>query len=143
MIRSRELIPASLEHALIANRVLAALASDDLSSQESQEAIEDGLGFLRSVLKGEQLASRRSVEADSYGAAMAYGEGVKAFELVEYQPGQKENPAPYLHALLECASALRQAPGDGEAVQRLRSFFETIRDIALASTERPLETVSW
>ena len=143
MIRSRELIPASLEHALIANRVLAALASDDLTSQESQDAIEDGLGFLRTVLKGGQLASSRSVEADSYVAAMAYGEGVKAFELVEYQPGQNENPGPYLNALLECASALRQPPGDGEAVQRLKSFFETIRDIALASTERPLETVSW
>jgi hypothetical protein len=143
MIRSRELIPASLEHALIANRVLAALASDDLSSQESQDAMEDGLGFLRSVLKGGELASKRSVEADSYGAAMAYGEGVKAFELVEYQPGQNENPAPYLHALLECATALRQDPEDGAAVQKLKSFFETIRDIALASTERPLETVSW
>jgi hypothetical protein len=143
MIRSRELIPASLEHALIANRVLAALASDDLDSQESQEAVEDGLRFLRSVLKGGQLASSRSVEVDSYGAAMAYGEGVKAFELVEYQPGQSEDPAPYLQALVECASALRERPGDDQAVQRLKSFFETIRDIALASTERPLETVSW
>jgi hypothetical protein len=143
MIRSRELIPASLEHAMIANRVLAALASD-LASQESQDAIEDGLGFLRSVLKGGELASSRSVEADSYGAAIAYGEGVKAFELVEYRPGANENPAPYLQALLECASEIRQRrPGDGEAVQRLKSFFETIRDIALASTERPLETVSW
>jgi hypothetical protein len=143
MIRSRELIPASLEHALIANRVLAALASGELSSQESQDAIEDGLRFLKSVLKGGELASSRSVEADSYGAAMAYGEGVRAFELVEYRPGQNENPTPYLHALLECASALRQDSGDGEAVQKLKSFFETIRDIALASTERPLETVSW
>ncbi len=51
MIKSREVIPASLEHALVANRVLAALDSDDLTSQEFQDAVEDGLQFLTSVLR--------------------------------------------------------------------------------------------
>jgi hypothetical protein len=143
MIRSREVIPASLEHALIANRVLAALASNDLASQESQDAVDDGLRFLGSVLKGGQLASQRSIEADSYKAALAYGEGVKAFELVG-RPGQNDDPTPYLEELLRCASALREHAGDDEkAVEDLKNFFRTIRDVALASTERPVETVSW
>jgi hypothetical protein len=143
MIRSREVIPASLEHALIANRVLAALASNDLTSQESQDAVDDGLQFLESVLKGGQLATKRSIEADSYKAALAYGEGVKAFELVE-RPGENADPTPYLEELLRYASALREHPTHNEeAVEGLKSFFRTIRDIALASSERPVETVSW
>src|SRR5713226_8937212 len=135
MIKSREVIPASLEHALVANRVLAALDSDDLTSQEFQDAVEDGLQFLTSVLKGGRLAASRCVEADSYKAALAYGEGVKAFELVGYQQGQSDDPTPYLEELLKCASALRQHAGaDEKAVQDLKNFFGTIRDIALAST---------
>lgn len=144
MIRSREVIPASLEHALIANRVLAALASNDLTSQESRDAVEDGLQFLKSVLKGGQLASSRSIEEDSSKAALAYGEGVKAFELVSYQQGQNDNPTPYLTELLRCASALREhADNNEKAVKDLKDFFQAIRDVALATTERPLETVSW
>jgi hypothetical protein len=144
MIRSREVIPASLEHALVANRVLAALASDDLTSQESRDAVDDGLEFLKSVLKGGQLASSRSIEVGSYKAALAYGEGVKAFELISYQQGQDDNPTPYLKELLRCASGLLEHANDNEkAVEDLKIFFQAIRDVALASTERPLETVSW
>src|SRR5712671_4700330 len=147
MIRSREAIPASLEHALVANRVLAALASKDLTSQEAQDAVEDGLQFLTSVLEGGRLATSRSVQVNSYKSALAYGEGVKAFELVGYQQGQSEDPTPYLEALLKCASALREHANvndkNDKAVQELASFFRTIRDIALASTERAVERVSW
>jgi hypothetical protein len=143
VIRSREVIPTSLEHALIANRVLAALASGDLTSQEAQDAMEDGLQFLRSVLKGEQLTASRSVEPDSYKAALAYGEGVKAFELVEYRPGQSDDPTPYLQALVQYASAIRERSRSDEAVQKLTGFFQTIRDLALEATARPIETVSW
>lgn len=142
MIRSREIIPTSLEHALIANRVLVALASHDLTSQESQDAMEGGLQFLKSVLEGGRLVAARSVSADSYKAALAYGESVKAFELVE-QPGHSENPTVYLQALVNYASALREQTGDERAVQKLTGFFETIRDLALEATERPIETVSW
>jgi hypothetical protein len=144
MISSREVIPSSLEHALIANRVLAALASGDLASQEAQDAVDDGLRFLTSVLEGSQLATSRSVQIDSYGAALAYGEGVKAFELLGYQPGQNEDPRPYLQELANCASALLQHPGPNEkASTDLKNFFKAIRDIALANTERAVERVSW
>lgn len=145
VIRSREVIPASLEHALIANRVLAALASNDPTSQEAKDAIEDGFRFLQSVVKGEELAASRSVTADSYKAALAYGESVKAFDLVAYQQGQVEDPAVYFKELLRYASAFQSAEADERALQGLTNFFRTIRDIALASTEkeRPVETVSW
>jgi len=144
MIRSREVVPASLEHALIANRVLAALASNDLASQESQDAVEDGLRFLRSVLEGRRFATSRSVQPDSYKAALAYREGVKAFELLGYRQGQSDDPAPYLQELVNCAAALRQHAGaNDKAVQDLTNFFRTIRNIALASTERTVERVSW
>jgi len=144
VIRSDEVIPASLEHALIANRVLAALASGDLASQEAQDAVQDGLRFLTSVIDGARLATSRSVQVDSYGAALAYGEGVKAFEMVGYQPGQSDDPTSYLQELKNCASALRRdAEATDKAVQDLKIFFRAIRDIALASTERAVERVSW
>lgn len=138
MIRSREVIPTSLEHALIANRVLVALASGDLTSRESQDAMEGGLQFLRSVLEGERLAASRTVEADSYKAALAYGEGVKAFELVEYQPGQSEDPTRYLRALVEYASTIREQSRNEEAVQKLTGFFQTIRTLLWRRLRDPL-----
>jgi hypothetical protein len=145
VIRSREVIPTSLEHALIANRVLAALASGDPASEEARDAIEDGFRFLQSVVEGEQLATSRSVTVDSYKAALAYGESVKAFDLVAYQPGQVEDPAVYFKELLRYASNFQRAEADERAIQVLTNFFRTIRDIALATTERerPVETVSW
>lgn len=66
MIRSREVITPSLEHALVANRVLAALASNDLNSEETQEAIKDGLGFLESMITGKEATASRSVGAVGY-----------------------------------------------------------------------------
>ena len=144
MIRYREVIPVPLEHALVANRVLAALASNDLTSRESQDAVEDGLRFLESVLEGRRLASALSVEADSYRAAVAYGEGVKAFELVAHEGGRNDDPERYLQELTRSATSLRDASvPDNKAVQELTSFFKTIRDIALASSENPIERVSW
>lgn len=142
MIRSREVIPASLEHALVANRVLAALVANDLTSQEGQDAMQDGLHFLQSMLEGLRLTTQRSVEADSYRAALAYGEGVRAFYSGAYQQGDNDDPAAYLRELVKAASALQHG-ADDKAVQDLASFFRTIRDIALASTERPVERVSW
>jgi len=142
MIRSREVIPASLEHALVANRVLAALASNDLTSKESQDAVEDGLRFLESMLEGQRLTARRSVEAGSYRAALAYGEGVRAFELVAHQQGGGDDPTPYLQQLVKSASALQYGL-DKKAVSDLTNFFGIIREIALASTEALVERVSW
>ena len=71
MIRSREVIPASLEYALVANRVLAALASNDLASREAKDAVGDGLELLNSMIAGQQLTALRTVSADSYQAALA------------------------------------------------------------------------
>jgi hypothetical protein len=144
MIKSREAIPAPLEHALVANRVLAALASNDLASQESQDAVEDAIQFLSFVLEGGRLATSRAVEPDSYTAALAYGEGVKAFESVGYQHGRAEDPTVYLEELQKCASSLRQhVEAPDKAIQDLKVFFRAIRDIAMENTERPLERVSW
>jgi hypothetical protein len=141
MIRSREVIPASLEHALVANRVLAAFAANDLASQESRDAVDDGLLLLMKMLEGQRLANLRSVEAGSYQAALAYGEGVKAFELVAYQQGENDDPAVYLRELVKSASALRQEGANEKAIRELTNFFRTIREIALANAERPVERV--
>lgn len=141
MIRSREVIPLSLEHALVANRVLAALASRNLTSEESQDAVQDGIGFLNSMLDGERLTASRSVEVNSYEPALAYGEGVKAFELVAYEANV--DPVTYLQELVKMATGLRRQPqhGDEQVVSRLAAFFRTVRDLALASGDRPVERV--
>lgn len=141
MIRSREVIPLSLEHALVANRVLAALASSNLASEESQEAVQDGIVFLNSMLEGGRLTASRSVSAGSYKPALAYGEGVRAFELVAYQ--DNVDPVAYLNDLVGKAVSLRVQPQerDEQAVGTLARFFRTVRDLALASGDRPVERV--
>ncbi len=142
MIRSREVITPSLEHALVANRVLAALASNDLNSEETQEAINDGLGFLKSMITGKEATTSRSVAADSYRAALAYGEGLRAFELVAIQGGGNTEPTVYLNALIDTASALsKRGHVDQTAIEGFTSFFKTVRDIAFASGQLQVERV--
>lgn len=142
MIKSREVISASLEHALVANRALAAVASDDLGSQENQDAVEDGLRFLHSMITGARVTNSLSVSPDSYGAALAYGEGVRAFKLVAFHKGGNAEPIVYLNALIETASALRQHDRvDQNAIQEFTNFFKTIRDLAFASGELQVERV--
>lgn len=142
MIRSREVIPSSLEHALVANRVLAALASQNLSSEDSKDAVQDGIDFLNSMLEGQRLTASRSVSANSYQPALAYGEGVKAFALVTFGQGDID-PVAYLHELVGMATGLRTYPqrGDEQAIEKLIAFFRTVRDLALASGDRPVERV--
>lgn len=142
MIRSREVIPLSLEHALVANRVVAALASRNLASEESQNAVQDGIVFLNSMLEGQRLTASRSVSANSYRPALAYGEGVKAFALVHY--GQSNvDPVVYLKDLVRMATGLAAHPesSDEQVVGKLRAFFDVVRDLALASSDRPVERV--
>jgi hypothetical protein len=142
MIRSHEVIPASLEHALVANRVLAALASNDLASPESQGAVEDGLRLLESMIDGERLTASRSVSASSYQSALAYGEGIRAFEVFAYSRRGNEDPVVFLRELVGVASALRgNQRVEENVVQEFRNFFRIMRDIALASSEGPVEKV--
>jgi len=142
MIQSREVITASLEHALVANRVLAALASGNFASQDAQDAVEDGARFLNSMIAGWQATNSRSVSPDSYGAALAYGEGVKAFQLVAFPRDENAEPVIYLRSLIEIASALgKNAQVDQTAVEKFTSFFRTVRDLAFASGEPQIERV--
>ena len=143
MIKSREIIPTSLEHALVANRVLAALASEDLTSGEARDAVADGLQLLKSMIHGQEFTASRSVSADSYHAALAYGEGVRAFEIVAYQRGGSDEPIVFLRKLANVATALNEnQPVEAQAVQEFKNFFRIMRDIALASSERPVERIS-
>ena len=142
MIKSREVISASLEHALVANRVLAAMASNDLASQEAQDAVEDGLRFLNSMITGAKITKSLSVSPDTYGAALAYGEGVKAFRLVAFHKSENAEPIVYLKDLIGIASALKKRDQvDQTAIQQFTSFFKTIRDLAFASGELQVERV--
>lgn len=143
MIRSREVIPASLEHAMVANRVLAALASNDLASPGAVDAIDDGLRLLNFMITGQQLTASRSVSADSYPAALAYGEGVRAFEVFAYSGGGGEDPNAFLRDLVDVASALkRNDRPQEEKLKQFRKFFRIMRDLALSSNEGPIEKVS-
>lgn len=142
MIKSREVIPASLEYALVANRVLAALASNDLASRETKDAVNDGLQLLNSMIEGQQLTALRTVSADSYQAALAYGEGVRALEIHYRGRASGSEPIVLLRELVSVASSLKenQRVEDG-AIREFKIFFQAMRDIALASSEGPLEKV--
>jgi hypothetical protein len=143
MIRSREVIPLSLEHALVANRVIAALASLDLNTEESKDAMQSGVAFLNSMLQGQRLSASRSVQIDSYRPALAYGEGVRAFALTRAEADI--DPVAYLQDLVQKATRLAAHPerGDEQDIGNLVKFFRTVRDLALASSDRPVERVVW
>ena len=139
MIRSREVFSPMLEHALVANRVLASLKSNQLND-ELREALNDAIDFLRQMRKGQKIASSMTISDDlSYRYALTYEEGLKAFDL---SWPQEPNPdsVRFITDLEQTASGIRDGKNvDLQARNRLEQFFSAVREVALKAESKPLE----
>lgn len=145
MIRSREILSLSLEHALLANRVVAAVsvAPVEIDPGERHQALENAVQFLGEMLKGRDFPNAASISDDSYRASLAYGDAIRAFRAVPNAVfDENSDPGRFLQELMKTAEQLRDArPVEQKHTNDLVSFFRSVRELSLASGVGPLETV--
>lgn len=147
MIRSREVIPPHLQHAMIATRIVAALEGyqGPNSTAGIKPALCDAVTFLDKILEGEKCTEGLLLSETSYESALAYGEAMRVLD---------ESPAGWAalgDEFLQIVHSLRRVVDDisgherpvpPESLNALKTFFRYIRDVALSSEERPLEKVA-
>src|SRR4029077_6238939 len=147
MIHSREVFPSSLDHALLANRVV--LVIDKIRKNENtadkEEALNDAVDFLDFIMKGRTFANTREVSENSYQAALAYGEAMKAIEQLPNDQRKSEGDAArVLQNLMNFASELKEHGAASELqLQALSNFFRLVRDITISAGDRRAEIVKF
>jgi hypothetical protein len=129
MIRTREVIPPPLDHALLATRVLAALnqLENPRPSPLIEGAIDDAVLFLNNIIKGKQYTSELKVAENSYECTLAYGEAIRAVELLPVAEGvavRSDKVMAFVGECLTSAKAISQKRTvNKKAVSDLSSFF--------------------
>ena len=147
MIRTKEIIPASLDHALLATRVLAALSQLDNPhpSPLIDGAVEEAVSFLKNIIQGKRYTSGRTVDDSSYECALAYGEAIRAVDLlpIPVAPATKSDVMVFVKECLIAAEAIsRNEAVDKKSVSNLTEFFRLVRDITMRLDRKPIELLT-
>jgi hypothetical protein len=148
MNRTREVIPPSLDHALMATRVLAALnqLENPHPSPLIAGAMDDAVRFLNSIIKGKEYASELKVAENSYECTLAYGEAIRAVDMLPRPSGAASKSDDVMKLVNEClqaANALSQKKNvDKQQVSKLSVFFNLVREVSLRLDRKPIEIVS-
>ncbi len=132
-----------LEHALVANRVLSSLRQNHADDQESRQALDDAIDFLRRMREGQAIASSMTISDHSYHDALTYEEGIKAFDLSSPQEPNPDSKK-YITALEKTATCIREGKDvDADARNQLERFFYFVREVALKAESKPLEETTY
>lgn len=148
MNRTREVIPPSLDHALMATRVLAALhqLEDPRPSPLIAGAMDDAVRFLKNIIKGKQYTSDLKVAENSYECTLAYGEAIRAVDMLPSNEGsaaKSDNVMRLVTGCLKAAEALSQEQSvDKQSISDLTKFFNLVREVSLRIDRKPIEMVS-
>jgi hypothetical protein len=148
MNRTREVIPPSLDHALMATRVLAALnqLENPRPSPLIAGAMDDAVRFLNNIIKGERYTSELKVAENSYECTLAYGEAIKAVDMLPTAQGKGTRSEHVIELVTECLQAAealsKKEVVDKQSVANLTSFFGLVREVSLRLDRKPIETVS-
>src|SRR5690348_14239732 len=146
MIQTRELFPASFDHALLANRVSHVLYQIQQNEEPSDRGtLDDAIKFLQFIRKGREFTQQLTLSENSYQAALAYGEAIRAIETLSVRrKSLEEDIDQLLKWLIQVTENLRDVkPVEKEDVSTLDSFFNVIAEAALASTTSPMERVEY
>lgn len=144
MIQSREILPLSLRHAMLSNRVLGVLAQmrNNQQPSEKQETLSEAVTFLDTVRKGKAFTKNLELREDSYQAALAYGEAIRAIEMLPPNRTEGRDIEALIDTLISNARSIRdQNVPDQVAVSMLTDFFAVVRDVAMSARPRIVERV--
>jgi hypothetical protein len=147
MIRTKEVIPPSLDHAMLATRVLASLnqLEHPHPSPLVDGAMEDAVRFLRSVIEGKRYTAGREVNENSYECSLAYGEAIRAVDLLPTRSASaaKSDIMGFVEECLHSAEAIsRRQTVQKESIDELTAFFKVVRDVTLRFDRKPIELVN-
>jgi hypothetical protein len=146
MIRRSEIVPAALEHSLLAARILAGLNELEANRRTpfAESALDSAVEFFDSILKGSSFTRNREVAERSYECALAFGEAIQVIDRLPVTPDEKNEPARFVQLLHDKAVSIRkQPPADQNDLKVLASFFQLLRDIALVGDPQVYERVSY
>ena len=142
MIHPREVLPAPLQHALLASRVLVGLAQLDTHRTPAVEAaLDDAILFLGAIRKGESYTKQREIAHRSYECALAYGEAIRAIEkLPQTKPGGRASEI--IDQIETALKRLREHEvADPAELENVKTFFRLVREVTIASEQRPIERI--
>jgi hypothetical protein len=145
MLRTREVIPIPLEHALLATRVLAVLyaGGETHNTPLLVGALDDASTFLNNIIEGKQFTKTRAVSQSSFDCALAYGEAINVFESLPKQKETSVEVGDFVKRLLDTAQSIKSGRSvEREEVESLIEFFNRVRHFALQANKKPIETVS-
>ena len=145
MVRTREVIPAPLEHALLATRVLAVLYAPEKAHNTPilESTLDDAAKFLRNIIEGRKYTKERLISHKSFEYALAYGEAIRAIEMLPKQEKLRGEVSELLSGLLQTTESFKA--GKEVAPERrelLKMFFTHLRKIAANADAKPIEIVS-
>ncbi len=146
MIRRSEIMPAALEHSLLAARILAGLNELEANRRTAfgESALDSAVEFFDSILQGNSYTRNREVAERSYECALAFGEAIEVIDKLQVTPDEKSEPARFVQVLHDKALNIRrQQGGDLNDLKVLASFFQVLRDIALVGDAQIYERVSY
>jgi|SRR5271157_1893811 len=144
MIRSPEIFPRSLRHALLANRVVGVLSQLKKNQLPPDRAttLNEAIVFLKDTLEGRQLSKSLEVSERAVQQAAAYGEAIRAISL-NVSAGDSDVEKE-LRRLASVATHLQQDEAvETNEIARLESFFANVRELSLAQRSSVPEKVQY
>ena len=143
MITAREIIPSSLENALLASRVLVGFEELRLGNRTSnaKNSIDAAIKFFRRVQDGQKWVKEREVSSGALESSLAYRETIRAIRRV---PKVKEwrTASSAIEQMLSAVKDLELGKTNAEGLDRLTIFFRSVRDASLGEDKRSVETLS-
>ena len=145
MIRSPEVFPRSLRHALLANRIVGILSQlkNNQLPPERTTTLTEAVVFLNDTLEGRALSKSLQVSEKAVQQAAAYGEAIRAISLTFNSPEQSDVERELERLKSVANNLLHDEAVEAKEITRLENFFSSVREISLTQRSGIPEKVAY
>jgi hypothetical protein len=145
MIRSPEIFPRSLRHALLANRVVGVLAQlkKNQLPPDRTTTLNEAIVFLNDTLEGRELSKSLMVSERAIQQAAAYGEAIRAISLSFNAPADADVEQELRKLTSVANHLLHNENVEVNEITRLESFFSNVRTLSLTQRNGVPEKVRY
>lgn len=145
MIRSPEIFPKSLRHALLANRVVGVLSQlkNNQFPPDRASTLSEAIQFLNDTLGGHELSKSLAVSERAIQQAAAYSEAIRAISLNLNVGGDTDVEQELLRLTSVANNLLNNEDVEAAEIARLESFFTGVRTLSLIQANGVPEKVRY
>lgn len=141
MIKStnRQVFSDNLRMAILADEISSSIrhiSEQKRLTEKDRRIIEKALELLAEMRRGRDATKNKKLEEDSIEASLAYGQAIRALQLI---PGGSESFEDLVDTLTRQLGGLRNS--ENFEAKDVFQFFTTIRDVAMAASSRKPESV--